>query len=180
MEYLPMCEESENAVGARNWLDMIVLYCRNFTDEHRDGAIRLNMLVGEMNDACQDRIAFVQEIKSVASVTVTGKTAMFLNEMMDKEGSKEWQLRDLAKEAREMSLEIELFVQKLMRVPFVVEISEDLRLAREINALCARVTAIVDEKENFGGKLQILGRGFELRTQEKGIFIEKLKGNMNF
>ncbi|GKD13432.1 hypothetical protein Tco_1197839, partial [Tanacetum coccineum] len=36
-------------------------------------------------------------------------------EMMDKEGSREWQLRDLEKEARERALEIELFVQKLMR-----------------------------------------------------------------
>ncbi|GJV58907.1 hypothetical protein Tco_1465007 [Tanacetum coccineum] len=48
-------------------------------------------------------------------VTVTAKTAVFLKEMMDKEGSREWQLRDLVKEAKEMALEIELFVQKLMR-----------------------------------------------------------------
>ncbi|GJZ95869.1 hypothetical protein Tco_0668203 [Tanacetum coccineum] len=100
----------EMVVGARNWLDMMVLYCRKFADEHRDVAIRLNRLVGEMNEACQDRIAFVREIKSVAGVTVTVKTAMFLKEMMNKEGSKEWQLRDLEKEARERALEIELFV----------------------------------------------------------------------
>ncbi|GKC71325.1 hypothetical protein Tco_1117208 [Tanacetum coccineum] len=90
------------------------------------------------------------------------------------------------------------------------EISEDLRLAREINALCARVTAIINERENFVDeldilvgrpvpgkigeimkqvqgkdipnfiKMQILEREFELRAQEKGIFIEKLKGNMDF
>ncbi|GKE86555.1 hypothetical protein Tco_1560297, partial [Tanacetum coccineum] len=72
-------------------------------------------LVGEMNEACQDRIAFLRELESVAGVTVTAKTAVFLKEMMDKEGSREWQLRDLVKEAKEMALEIELFVQKLMR-----------------------------------------------------------------
>ncbi|GJY62726.1 hypothetical protein Tco_0464186 [Tanacetum coccineum] len=36
------------------------------------------------------------------------------------------------------------------------EISKDLRLAREINALCARLTAIVDERENFADELDIL------------------------
>ncbi|GJT44897.1 hypothetical protein Tco_0953612 [Tanacetum coccineum] len=74
------------------------------------------------------------------------------------------------------------------------EITKDLRLAREINALCARVTVIVDQREMFVGeldmlagrhvpdkmvdfmnqvqgkdiqnlmKLQILGREFELRA----------------
>ncbi|GKB56045.1 hypothetical protein Tco_0912231 [Tanacetum coccineum] len=89
------------------------------------------------------------------------------------------------------------------------EISKDLRLAREINALCARATAIVNERESFiyelymlAGrpvpgkmaefmrqvhgkdisnlmKLQILRRELELRAQEKAVFIEKLKGNMD-
>ncbi|GJW99891.1 hypothetical protein Tco_0183805 [Tanacetum coccineum] len=82
--------------------------------------------------------------------------------------------------------------------------------AREINALCARVTTIVDERDSFVDeldmlvgrpvpgkmaefmkhvqgkdipnlmKLQILGREFELRAQEKDFFIEKLKGNVDF
>ncbi|GJU87514.1 hypothetical protein Tco_1295060 [Tanacetum coccineum] len=90
------------------------------------------------------------------------------------------------------------------------EVAADLRLAREINALCAHVTAIVDERERFvdelellsgrdvpdkmaafmkevQGKdipnllqLQIIGREFELRAKEKDIFIEKLKGNLDF
>nr|GFA14371.1 nucleic acid-binding, OB-fold protein [Tanacetum cinerariifolium] len=46
MEWLPMCAELEEAVGARNWLDMVVLYCRQFSAEHRDFAIKVNMLVG--------------------------------------------------------------------------------------------------------------------------------------
>ncbi|GJT43410.1 hypothetical protein Tco_0952125 [Tanacetum coccineum] len=116
-----------------------------------------------------------------------------------KEGVEGWsKLNDLGKEAEERAREIKM------------EISEDLRLAREINALCARVTAIVDEGENFVDeldilagrsvsgkmaefmkqvqgkyipnlmKLQIFGREFELRAREKGIFIEKLKGNLDF
>ncbi|GKB48857.1 hypothetical protein Tco_0899610 [Tanacetum coccineum] len=115
-------------------------------------------------------IAFVRELESMVGVTITAKTVVFLKEMMDKKGSREWQLNDLGKEAKERAREIEM------------EISEDLRLAREINALCARVTAIVDEGENFVDELDILAgrREFELRAQEKGIFIEKLKGNLDF
>nr|GEW79155.1 hypothetical protein [Tanacetum cinerariifolium] len=85
------------------------------------------------------------------------------------------------------------------------EISEDLRLEREINALCMRSTAIVDEREVFANeldmlagkyvsdkmgeftkhvqnkdipnfmKLQIIRREFELKAQENELFIKKLK-----
>ncbi|GJV66480.1 hypothetical protein Tco_1481989 [Tanacetum coccineum] len=150
MEWLPMCAELEMAVGACNWLDMVVLYCQKFSSEHQEFAINMSRLVGEMNEACQDRIAFVRELESVAGVTVMAKTIVFLKQMMDKEGSREWQLCDLVKEAKERALEIELFVQKMMCD------TEDLRLAREINALCARVTAIIDERENFVDELDIL------------------------
>ncbi|GJR47866.1 hypothetical protein Tco_1315969 [Tanacetum coccineum] len=89
-------------------------------------------------------------------------------------------------------------------------IVEDLRLGREFNVLCVRLTAVINERENFVDeldslvgrsvpekmaefmkevlgkdilnlmKLQILRREFELRTREKDIFIEKLKGNIDF
>ncbi|GKE38240.1 hypothetical protein Tco_1461645 [Tanacetum coccineum] len=36
------------------------------------------------------------------------------------------------------------------------EITEDLRLVREINALCARVTAIIDQREMFVDELDML------------------------
>ncbi|GKA28175.1 hypothetical protein Tco_0714343 [Tanacetum coccineum] len=82
-----------DGVGERNWLDMMIVYCREFTDEHRDFALRVN---------------------SVAYETVPAKTAAFLEEMINKEGSMEWQLCDLEKEAREMAFEIESFLLKLM------------------------------------------------------------------
>ncbi|GJW48686.1 hypothetical protein Tco_0080332 [Tanacetum coccineum] len=50
-----------------------------------------------------------------ARETVPAKTAVFFKEMMEKDGSREWQLCDLGKEARERALEIESFLQKLMR-----------------------------------------------------------------
>nr|GEY82622.1 reverse transcriptase domain-containing protein [Tanacetum cinerariifolium] len=87
---------------------------------------------------------------------------------------------------------------------------EDVRLAKDINALCMRVSAIVDERVNFVNeldmlepklvprkmaefikeiqdkdirnlmKLQIIRSEFELRVREKDIFIEKLKGNLDY
>ncbi|GKD99643.1 hypothetical protein Tco_1387627 [Tanacetum coccineum] len=87
-------------------------------------------------------------------------------------------------------------------------IAEDLRLTGEINALCDGLTAVIDEIGYFFNelnvlvgssvpdkmaefmrgvqdkdipnlmKMQILRREFELRAQEKNLFIEKLKGNI--
>ncbi|GJX35235.1 hypothetical protein Tco_0246792 [Tanacetum coccineum] len=61
-------------------------------------------------------------------------------------------------------------------------INEDQRLAREINVLCMELTVVMEEKDNFVDELDvlILRREFELRTAEKNIFIEKLKGNMDY
>ncbi|GKB94031.1 hypothetical protein Tco_0980168 [Tanacetum coccineum] len=89
-------------------------------------------------------------------------------------------------------------------------ISEDMRLAREINGLFAGLTAVIEEIEHLIDeldvlvdrfvpekmaeflketlakdtkklmKLQILGREFELRAHEKNLFIKKLKGDMDF
>ncbi|GKB43227.1 hypothetical protein Tco_0888169, partial [Tanacetum coccineum] len=128
---------------------MMIVYGRHFVDEHRDFALRVNRLIGDMRVACEDRVAFVQ-----GALECGGK---------------------------------------------------DLRLAREINALCDRLTIVVDEREAFVDeldmlpekyvpgnmvgftkqvqnkdipnlmKLQILRREFELRVQENELFIEKLK-----
>ncbi|GJR64447.1 hypothetical protein Tco_0010512 [Tanacetum coccineum] len=87
---------------------------------------------------------------------------------------------------------------------------DDIRLTRQINALCDTLTYVIDGRWSFVGeldmlaykfvpgkmmefmkemqdkdipnlmKLQILGREFELRAREKDLFIEKLKGNMNY
>nr|GEX23810.1 hypothetical protein [Tanacetum cinerariifolium] len=60
--------------------------------------------------------------------------------------------------------------------------AEDERLARQINALCDGLTDVIDERENFMDELNtlILGREFELRAREKDLFIENLKGNMDY
>ncbi|GKE30991.1 hypothetical protein Tco_1450313 [Tanacetum coccineum] len=128
MEWLPMCKKLEKADGERNWLDMMIVYGLQFTVEHRDFALRVNRLIGDMRVACEDRVAFVQGALECGG-----------------------------------------------------EISTDLRLAREINALCDRLTAVIDEREAFVDELDMLaGKEFELRAQEKELFIEKLKGNIDY
>nr|GEY68049.1 hypothetical protein [Tanacetum cinerariifolium] len=130
MEWLPMCAKLEMAVSARNWLDMLVLCCQKFVSEHREFAIRMNRLVGEMNEACQDRIPSVRELESMVGVTVTMNTIVFLKEMMDKAPVSE---------------------------KFVVSTISDLNtIGTKINALCARVTTIIEERENLVGELDIL------------------------
>ncbi|GJS74062.1 cell division cycle 20.2, cofactor of APC complex-like protein [Tanacetum coccineum] len=106
---------AEEAVGGRrNWLDMMIVYLQKFTDEHRDFALSVNRLLRDMNESCLDRRAFVRELRSMSGEIVPARAAVFLEEMMDKEGNMEWQLRELGKEAREMASEIEAFLLKLM------------------------------------------------------------------
>ncbi|GJY33604.1 hypothetical protein Tco_0418073 [Tanacetum coccineum] len=59
---------------------------------------------------------------------------------------------------------------------------DDIRLATQINALCDTLTNVIDGRWSFVGELEmlILGREFELRAREKDLFIEKLKGNMDY
>ncbi|GJY05520.1 hypothetical protein Tco_0371460 [Tanacetum coccineum] len=54
------------------------------------------------------------------------------------------------------------------------EISEDLRLTREINALCARMTVIINERESFIDELDILvGRSMPGKMAE---FMKQVQG----
>ncbi|GJT10634.1 hypothetical protein Tco_0857676 [Tanacetum coccineum] len=137
----------------------MIVYFDGYTSEQRDFALQVNRLIGEMNEACGDRIAFVWELRSVAGETVPTKTHVFLEEMIDKEGSTEWQLRDLEKEAKERVHEIKFFVGKLMQMSEMAEFMKETQ-GKDIPNLM---------------KLQILGREFELRAREKDLFIEKLK-----
>ncbi|GKA88436.1 hypothetical protein Tco_0810200 [Tanacetum coccineum] len=113
MEWLPKCEDLERVIGGRNWLDMMIVNFDEYAYEQREFTRRLNGLIGEMNEACADRIAFVRELRSVAGESVPAKTTVFLEEMMNKEGSREWQLADLVREGRERVREIEFFMGKL-------------------------------------------------------------------
>nr|GEW97759.1 hypothetical protein [Tanacetum cinerariifolium] len=138
MAWLPKCEELERVIGERNWLDMMIVYFDEYAYEQREFTRRLNGLIGEMNEACADRIAFVQELRSVAGEFVPAKTAVFLEEMMNKEGSRECQLADLVNEGREMVREIEFF----------------------IDALCDTLTNVIDGRWDFIEELKMLAYKF--------------------
>ncbi|GJQ90603.1 hypothetical protein Tco_0001742 [Tanacetum coccineum] len=115
MEGLPMCAELEMAVGSRRWLNMMVLYYRKLASEDQEVALRFNRLRGDRNVAFEDKMDFVQELESVMGVSVVAKTAVFLKEMMEKEDSREYHLENLENETKQRALEMESFVQKLMR-----------------------------------------------------------------
>ncbi|GJZ40718.1 hypothetical protein Tco_0587604 [Tanacetum coccineum] len=168
MEWLPKCEELERA---------------KFD-------LRVNGLIGEMNEACANRMAFVRKLWSVPSESVPTKTAMFFEEMMNKEGSREWLLADLVREGKEREPQFIYYERAKI---------DDLRLARQINALCDTLKNVINERWSFVGeldmlaykfmpgkmvefmketqdkdisnlmKLQILGREFELRAREKDL-----------
>ncbi|GJW44669.1 hypothetical protein Tco_0073468 [Tanacetum coccineum] len=185
---------------------MMALYYRNSVKEDNEFARRIGVLLQEMEAAYDEMLDFIQELEAVSGVVAAVKTAEFLNDAFLKiQLMAELPICDeLRRNVNSPDWEPQ-FILRCRR-----EISEDLILAREINALCARVTAIVDERETFVEeldilgersvpskmgefmkqvqgkdipnlmKLQILGREFEPRAQEKGIFIEKLKGNLDF
>nr|GEV29776.1 hypothetical protein [Tanacetum cinerariifolium] len=95
MEWLPKCKDLERAVDRRNWLDMMIVYFDEYAYEQREFVRRVNRLICEMNEACAYRMDFVRELRSVTGKSVPAKTGVFLEEMMNKEGNREWQLDDL-------------------------------------------------------------------------------------
>ncbi|GKA01015.1 hypothetical protein Tco_0673680 [Tanacetum coccineum] len=102
-------------VGSQKWLDMMVFYCRRSADEDREFARQMNRLRGEMICACEERVAFVQDLESLSGVIATTKTTDFLNETMIKDDRRIIQLHNLEREADERVIEIDRFVQKLFR-----------------------------------------------------------------
>ncbi|GJR32972.1 hypothetical protein Tco_1109204 [Tanacetum coccineum] len=161
----------------------------------------MNELLQEMVATYDNKVDFIQELEVVPGVDAMAKTVEFLNENLWKDDKKLRKLHNMEIDASMRADQKERFIEKLY---------EDLRLAREINALCACLTVVVDEREAFADeldmlarkyvpgkmveftkqvqskdipnlmKLQILGREFELRAKEKELFIEKLKDNMDY
>ncbi|GJS86170.1 hypothetical protein Tco_0752711 [Tanacetum coccineum] len=122
MEWLQMFEKLEKAVGGRYWLDMMIVYCRKLADEHRDFTDR-----------------------------VSREDCYVLEEMINKEGNREWQLRGLEKEAREMAFEIESFLLKLMdEEPSHRHIADnDIRIATKLNKLREEMLIVCEKRRNL-------------------------------
>ncbi|GKB92567.1 hypothetical protein Tco_0964839 [Tanacetum coccineum] len=131
-------------------------------------ARRMGVLLQEMVAAYDDRVDFIRELEAVPGIAVAVNTTEFLNDTLWKD------------DRRIQSLSVTCGYHDVScgcRITVMMEISEDLRLAREINALCARATAIVNKRESFVDELDMLAEGL---CREKGVFIEKLKGNVDF
>nr|GEV84550.1 retrovirus-related Pol polyprotein from transposon TNT 1-94 [Tanacetum cinerariifolium] len=161
------------------------------------GGVPVEFMCCRENVAAYDeRVDFIMELEAVSSVVAAVKTTEFLNDALWKDDRRmqrvvsEYILHSKPKKHNQwlhyqyvMSYAKALIHRIGSRSSYCVvtrKISKDLRLEKEINAMCARVTAIVNERENFLDELDILvGRDFEQRDQEKGIFIEKLKGNLD-
>nr|GEU29093.1 hypothetical protein [Tanacetum cinerariifolium] len=197
MAWLPKCEDLKIVVGGRNWLDMIIVYFDEYAYEQREFTRRLNGLIGEMNEACADRMAFIQELQSVVGEFVPAKTAVFFKQMMNKEANVKV---DGDKGA----------IVKACGYFVGMCILEGDCGQRGINALCDTLTGVIDGRWAFIEelellaykfvpgkmtefmkeiqdkdilnlmKLQIFGREFELMPREKDLFIAKLKGNMDY
>ncbi|GJZ41362.1 hypothetical protein Tco_0588248 [Tanacetum coccineum] len=170
MEGLPMCAELEMAAGSREWLNMMVLYCRKSASEDREVALHFNRLRGDRIVSFEDRMAFVHELESVMGVSVVAKTAVFLKETMEKEDSGDYHLENLENEAKQRAFEMDSFVQKLMRD------GEDYRIAREINGVALELSNVVIEKDRFLEELDSLGvRPIDVVCEKRIVFFEDLE-----
>ncbi|GJX48311.1 hypothetical protein Tco_0273501 [Tanacetum coccineum] len=141
MDWLPMCAELEMKVGSRKWLDMMLLYCQNSATEDRELALRFNRMRGDRVVAFEDMMAFIHELQSVTGVSVTAKTAVFFNEMMEIEDSRDWNLEKLKNEAKQRALEMEFLVWGLHKECIYVQ---QERKKMDWLQMCAELEDVVE------------------------------------
>ncbi|GKE16215.1 hypothetical protein Tco_1423792, partial [Tanacetum coccineum] len=65
MDWLPKCGKLQEDVGTSDWLDMFIFYCRRSAAYDREFSRRINMLRGELNVVCDERVYFVEELETV-------------------------------------------------------------------------------------------------------------------
>nr|GEW43959.1 hypothetical protein [Tanacetum cinerariifolium] len=152
------CASLRERVGGWEWVDTMVLYCQWSAAEDREFMGRINVLFYEMLAAYGDKMDFIWELKVVPGVVAAFKTAEFLNETLWKDDKRLRKLQNMEMGPEERAYQKESVPEKMAE--FMKEIQ-----GKYIHNLM---------------KLQILGREFELRAQEKNLFIRKLKGNMDF
>nr|GEW60691.1 hypothetical protein [Tanacetum cinerariifolium] len=103
----------------------------------------------------QKREEFIGELKALGDRQGVAETVRFMKGLQADEMDREVEVK-----AREKSR----FILKLSGYEFLLrchkEISNDVRLGTEINALCTRLTVIVDERVNFVNELDMLAPEF--------------------
>nr|GEV04251.1 hypothetical protein [Tanacetum cinerariifolium] len=130
------------------------------------------------SNSTANRMVFVQELQSVVGESVSAKTVVFLEQMINKKGSRECQLADLVNEGRETPGQIEFDARSL---PICDELHrtvntadwepqfiyycersklDDIGLARQINALCDTLTTVINGRWPFITELEVLSYKF--------------------
>nr|GEV64819.1 hypothetical protein [Tanacetum cinerariifolium] len=171
MAWLPKCEELERAVGGRNWLDMMIVYFDEYAYEQREFNRRLNGLIGEMNEACADRMTECQLADLVnEGREMLGQIEFFVGKLM----------RDAKGEELPFAMQLQI-TYPMAALPICDELSctvnmadwepqfiyycersklDDIRLARQINALCDTLTTVIDGRWPFIMELDVLSYKF--------------------
>nr|GEU48823.1 hypothetical protein [Tanacetum cinerariifolium] len=133
---------------------MMIVYCQKYADEHRDFALRVNTLVGQMNEACLDRISFVHELQSVAGATVPVKTVLLLEKMMDKKGNMEWYQKEETIDRRLLITELRCNVDSSDWIDVLSYFcqkaaAEDRRFATQLNTLHEEMANVCEKRMNL-------------------------------
>ncbi|GJS09089.1 hypothetical protein Tco_0365885 [Tanacetum coccineum] len=113
MTSLAKCEALKERVGGWEWADMMALYCRNTAEEDSDFAIRIGVLLQEMEATYNERANFIKELEAVPGVNAAVKTTEFLNDALWKDERRLQRLRKLRMDADLMDYEKEKFTEKL-------------------------------------------------------------------
>ncbi|GJU65351.1 hypothetical protein Tco_1247186 [Tanacetum coccineum] len=163
----PLITELRYKADSSDWTDVLSYFYREAADEDRRIATKLNRLREEILIVCKKRRNLADELMSIRGIVVVGKAAEFIIDTLRKDNV---QINALCDTLTDVIERRENFVAKLdmLVLKFVsrkmVEFMKEM-LNKDVQNLM---------------KLQILGREFELRDREKDLFIEKLKGNMNY
>nr|GEV46530.1 putative reverse transcriptase domain-containing protein [Tanacetum cinerariifolium] len=144
----------------------------------------------------QVNVEFIQDLESVPGVVAAIKTTNFVNENLWKDDMRLQNLRNIEMDAEEidggecMCFASKAYKRELMAAlprcdelrravnspisepVFILycrrSINEDLSLAREIKALCAGLTVVINERENFTDELNVLvGNCVRLKVNER-------------
>nr|GEZ25322.1 hypothetical protein [Tanacetum cinerariifolium] len=110
----------------------------------------------EIVNAYDKKVDFIWELEAMLGVDAAVKIIKFLNENLWKDEKRLRKLRNM-----EIDTTMKAGHSVSLRT-FDVEISEELRLAREVNALCDCLTVVVDEREAFTDELDMLAGKYVL------------------
>nr|GEV16852.1 hypothetical protein [Tanacetum cinerariifolium] len=170
------CFHTEKPHAGVEWVDMMVLYCQRSAAEDHEFSRRINVLLQEMvvvyddfysgaggceatevaehGDRCEGKGRSEGQFYCEALMCFSMAALPRCDELHRAINSLEWE---------------DMFMLYCRRA-----INDDLRLVREINALCAGLTAIIEERDNFVDELEVLVDRFVPKKMAK--FMKETQG----